>query len=534
MFCDICNRLLTGGLIDAWGNKMCGSHLNTDVEHCSSCSAFTRREHTLADGRVLCKRCFGVAIKPEDSIENIKILVVDSLYNVGFCDLPVKDISFEVVTAQRLAEVRKEPANTQVKGFTYSTINTTSTLGVVTTRKYKHHIYMLTHLTKEEFAGTLAHELLHVWLFQNDVKMSDKMVEGFCNMGAHLIYSSISDDYAKMRVKSLQENPDPTYGDGFREMFEHFKRLGWAELIKNVKEKPETLLNPHVSGKQNSKSISAFLGIKAKKKSNIMYSELLSSAKPGLIIICIDQSGSMTDSYANSSKSEFAAIAVNRVISEIITSCTAGDTVKDRCQIAVVGYGSSVGTLFNEKTSKLAEVDEFVTLKRRVSDGAGGSYDEDYTLQVFLKPIASGGTPMAEAFQEAYVVAEQFIQSNPDSFPPVVINITDGEPNSFPEAKSEAERLKHLSTSDGNLLLLNAHIANESGIEIKLPNTKGAIEGNQHASFLFDTSSVLPDPLAESAKAAGFNVQDGAKGFVFNADAETLVRFLNFGSKIER
>ncbi|GHT82368.1 hypothetical protein FACS189467_7570 [Bacteroidia bacterium] len=265
-----------------------------------------------------------------------------------------------------------------------------------------------------------------------------------------------------------------------------------------------------------------------------MYSELLSSSKPGLIIICIDQSGSMTDSYATSTKSEFAAIAVNRVISEIITSCTAGDTIKDRCQIAVIGYGSSVSTLFNEKTSKLAQTDKFVTLQKKVPDGAGGGYNEDYTLQVFVEPVASGGTPMAEAFQKAYIEAEQFIQNNPDSFPPIVINITDGEPNSFPNAQSEAEKLKQLKTSDGNLILMNAHIANESGLKLNLPNSKEAIQSNQYAVFLFDISSVLPEPLAKNAKLGGFPVQDGARGFVFNADAETLVRFLNFGSKIER
>lgn len=270
-----------------------------------------------------------------------------------------------------------------------------------------------------------------------------------------------------------------------------------------------------------------------------MYTELLSSANPGLIIICIDQSGSMTDSYVDSrTKSEFAALAVNRVISEIITSCTAGSEIKDRCQIAAIGYGGNVSQLFNEKTSKLAEINDYVTLTRKVSDGAGSYIDEPFDLQVFVKPIASGGTPMAEAFQKAYITAEAFIQSNRNSFPPVVINITDGEPNDvneeFKYTKTEAEKLKQLATSDGNLILLNAHISNDSGVTLNLPNNKDLIRGNQYAEFLFDISSVLPAPLAANATGCGFPVQEGARGFVFNADAETLVRFLNFGSKIER
>ncbi|MFM6180622.1 MAG: hypothetical protein ACKPA8_03730, partial [Dolichospermum sp.] len=53
---------------------------------------------------------------------------------------------------------------------------------------------------------------------------------------------------------------------------------------------------------------------------------------------------------------------------------------------------------------------------------------------------------------------------------------------------------------------------------------------DQFANFLFDISSVLPENLANRAKEVGFNVQPGSRGFVFNADAETLIRILNFGS----
>ncbi|WP_287108696.1 MULTISPECIES: hypothetical protein [unclassified Microcystis] len=42
---------------------------------------------------------------------------------------------------------------------------------------------------------------------------------------------------------------------------------------------------------------------------------------------------------------------------------------------------------------------------------------------------------------------------------------------------------------------------------------------------------MLPEPLAESAKNAGFNVQPNARGFIFNADAEALIKLLQFGSQ---
>jgi len=243
MICSICSKPLIGNyLVDIWDNKMCEVHFNKDAVHCDSCTAFTRKEHLLPDGRVLCKSCFDIAVKSGDSIEKIKTFVIKSLYQVGFSDLRIDDIcSIEIVTAQRLAEFRKEQIDVQTKGFTYSTVITSTSFGVFgiknTTQEFKHNIYILTHLTKTEFAGTLAHELLHAWLFQNGIKMSSKMTEGFCNMGTYLMYSSMPDEFSKMYLKSLHEDTDTIYGDGFREMFEDFERLGWKKLIEKVRNK---------------------------------------------------------------------------------------------------------------------------------------------------------------------------------------------------------------------------------------------------------------------------------------------------------
>ena len=238
MNCCICNKLLIGSyMYDVWDNKMCESHFNKDVVHCSSCTAFTKREHILPDGRVLCKRCFEDAIKSGDSIEKIKTFVINALRNAGFNDLRIQDISFEIVTAQRLAEIRKAPVDLKIKGFTSSNLNTITLYGFSTSKKFRHNIYVLTHLVDTEFAGTLAHEFLHAWLFQNSVKMSHKLDEGFCNMGSYLIYRSIPGAFAKMQLKFLYESTDPIYGDGFREMYAHFKRLGWKEMIRKVKRK---------------------------------------------------------------------------------------------------------------------------------------------------------------------------------------------------------------------------------------------------------------------------------------------------------
>jgi von Willebrand factor type A domain len=261
-----------------------------------------------------------------------------------------------------------------------------------------------------------------------------------------------------------------------------------------------------------------------------MYQEQLSSSKPGLIIIMIDQSGSMSDSYAGSTKAKFATLAVNRVIAEIITACTVGDEIRDRCYVAVIGYGDGVNVMFLDKVSDLAKNPNTITVKKKVSDGAGGLVEVDEIVRVFVNDTASGATPMTEAFQQAYKGVDKFISNNPSGFPPIVINITDGEPNNIDTAATEANKLAQLKTSDGNAIIMNAHISTASAGKIELSSNNAGFSGNKFANFLFDISTVLPDTLANRAKETGFNVESGSRGFVFNADAETLIRILNFGS----
>ena len=71
-----------------------------------------------------------------------------------------------------------------------------------------------------------------------------------------------------------------------------------------------------------------------------------SSATPGLLIILLDQSGSMLSPYAaGKSRTEFASLAVNKVIDNIISKNYDGEAPKNRCFISVIGYNHDVKEL---------------------------------------------------------------------------------------------------------------------------------------------------------------------------------------------
>lgn len=262
------------------------------------------------------------------------------------------------------------------------------------------------------------------------------------------------------------------------------------------------------------------------------YEKLMSSANPGLIIFLIDQSYSMSDSFeAGKSKAEFAALAVNRGINEIINANADGDRIKDRCFISIIGYGQGVQEVRSDYLNALADNPIRInTIKRKMSDGAGGLVDMDYEMPEWIDAQAGNGTPMNEAFAVAHRLASEWIKQNPDSAAPVVVNISDGMPNDEPSTRKKAKEVMSLSCNDGNVLVFNAHISNGgSATKLAFPEPSDVLP-DAHAKFLFDISSEVPDSYLQAAKKAELPVKPASRGYAYNADGETLVKIIQFGS----
>jgi hypothetical protein len=278
------------------------------------------------------------------------------------------------------------------------------------------------------------------------------------------------------------------------------------------------------------------------------YTQSLSSENPGYILILIDQSGSMSSGFGGTtggSKAQECAKAVNRVLREIGLTCTAGSVIKNRCDISVLSYGASGNQAKNAFGGNLASkpvvtMQELVNnclrvdpVKMKISDGAGGLVEVDEQFPIWIDPIASGGTPMAAAFEMAYKLVDSWTKSHHASFPPIVINITDGAPDSQSDAQVAASKLSNIGTSDGNTLILNAHISEGKAAKVQLPSSPSELPpGDGNAKFLFDISSELPPVMFERAGAVGYNnLAPGSRGFVYNADAETMIRLLDVGTR---
>lgn len=266
-----------------------------------------------------------------------------------------------------------------------------------------------------------------------------------------------------------------------------------------------------------------------------------SSATPGYIIFLVDQSGSMQESYTEGkTRAEFTSLVINRTINELINTNMDGEKVKDRVFVSMIGYGGSsslaVDDIRSDYLSSFADNPlRMENLKKKVSDGAGGLIEIDEQMPIFIEPTANGLTPMADALSFAKELIEGWLQKKPDNPAPIIINISDGLPftgttldEAMDKAISVSKEIMAINSNDGNPLIFNSHIG-DGGAQCGFEESENELSDDQ-AKFLFKISSKVPESYKQAAVKQDFKVKSESKGFVSNADPESFIKFINFGS----
>ena len=97
-----------------------------------------------------------------------------------------------------------------------------------------YHIYILSNLHRIIFNAVLAHELLHVYLFQHHLVLESDVREGFCNLGSNIVYDHYGSKLGEYRIISMEESSDPDYGLGFKKMKSILDQIGWGRLLRKL------------------------------------------------------------------------------------------------------------------------------------------------------------------------------------------------------------------------------------------------------------------------------------------------------------
>jgi hypothetical protein len=239
-----------------------------------------------------------------------------------------------------------------------------------------------------------------------------------------------------------------------------------------------------------------------------------------------------------------AADAVNRILDAISQRCSQGMDVRDYFHVGVITYTTDdqgnpdvqtalPGTSSEQPfltVSQVVDVAEVEDRQVKEPDGAGGIVEVTRKFPVWLSPEAKWGTPMCEALSLASKVLHDWIVDHPNSYPPMVVSVTDGaagDGNPVPLA----EEIMALGTNDGNVLIYNAHLSEMSAMPVQYPSDENEVPPDEYAVQMFRMSSVFPEPVVDLAASMGLPVTQGSRGYVYNADMIALVQFLDIGTR---
>jgi hypothetical protein len=274
------------------------------------------------------------------------------------------------------------------------------------------------------------------------------------------------------------------------------------------------------------------------------YSAEISRTNPTCFVFLIDQSLSMKDPFggeaAGKSKAQGVADAVNRLLQTLVLRSAKSEGVRDYFHVGVIGYGNQIGPAFRGALAGQALVPISVLANqplrieervRKMDDGAGGLVDQSIKFPIWFEPLADGRTPMCQALRLARQIVGDFLGRAKDCFPPVVINITDGEANDG-DPEPVAADVRSIGSSDGQALLFNVHLSSRREKPIEFPSEPAGLP-DDYARLLFRMSSRLPDRMVEIAGREGLAVTNMSRGFVFNADLVSVIRFLDIGTRVD-
>jgi hypothetical protein len=281
-----------------------------------------------------------------------------------------------------------------------------------------------------------------------------------------------------------------------------------------------------------------------------MYDKKITSNEPTLLILLLDQSVSMSETMTETEQGEVFSIAkIAKIISDTFLytafrKCVRGDEFKPYIDLAVIGYGNSI----NSALPKIP-LEQFPFSVKKLADTYiaknDSNPDDDSAIPKpkleWVEERADGEPTgwvrhilMLAAFTKARDIVEKWVPDHQTSFPPVIINISDGMPtddhDDIVASLSSAKQLIDLSraickidTEDGKCLICNCQISSRGMTQILYPSsTAQAEEIDPFAKLMFEMSSIIPEQIRIDANQLEIKLEPNARFFIFNAEIEGL------------
>lgn len=273
----------------------------------------------------------------------------------------------------------------------------------------------------------------------------------------------------------------------------------------------------------------------------------VSSTKPWLLVVMVDGSHSMSADWGGTKRpmSEIVEQAVNQLLYDMaLNYSTSGDAdeaaLKDRIHLRLLVYSGE------------DDVDDPIPLPKGSSylcaSGDEGWVQNYSDLHHYSFPSSTaeiprwfeitpkGRTPMLTAFRTARSVIEQHILDYPDSFSPVVLNVSDGEPTDcgdpidWAPLVSECDTIRSLGSEESRPIICNVHLDPMGQSKPSLYPTSAPRVGGVE-SGLWLASSKIPGHIASLVPGGAHGDEmNERRFFVFNSNLIHFHEFLQFST----
>ena len=224
-------------LVDHWGTKYCLEHQKS-YPACSFCGRLVPNQLASGSREISCSVCQSSAVETSAEARSLFSHVRQWISNQGlvYNNLP---LSLELCDRRRLAQLLNEHGQTHSRG---ATISSTYTQDGRVVHAQVNGIAVLQGLPAVLFQGVTAHELGHVWLIVHGIQnLPNWGTEGFCEYLSHRYYCHLDTPESRYHAMCIENNPDPIYGEGFRQVRAIADPLGFSrflEILRTTKKLP--------------------------------------------------------------------------------------------------------------------------------------------------------------------------------------------------------------------------------------------------------------------------------------------------------
>lgn len=237
--CAACGKEIGVGryLQDQWKANYHVQHQN--VPRCYYCARGISQFNTgggvrYAGGREVCNICQQTAVTDAAAAEAAMDRVRSRMAAWGlvfeYGEIPVRLVDQH--TLNRLYG-RSSMHDGRINGLTTKRWTKDET-GKVLSREV--NISMLHGLPLEVFEKTMAHELMHAWMFlDKQPEHAPQLEEGVCNLAAYYVLQESSTDLASFMREAMWKSKDPVYGQGLRRAITFVQRHEFSGLVKMLR-----------------------------------------------------------------------------------------------------------------------------------------------------------------------------------------------------------------------------------------------------------------------------------------------------------